>query len=82
MPKSIAVLPLDNLSPDPESDYFSDGMTEDITTELSKIGDLKVIARTSAMRYKGSDKGLREIAEELARISHTKRKKDSPLCYK
>ena len=63
--KSIAVLPLDNLSADPENAYFADGITEDITTELSKIGDLKVIARTSAFRYKGSDKSLKEIAEEL-----------------
>ncbi len=63
--KSIAVLPLENLSADPENEYFADGITEDITTELSKIGDLKVIARTSVMSFKGSDKSLREIAREL-----------------
>ena len=63
--KSIAVFPFDNLRPDPENEYFSDGITEDITTQLSKIGDLIVIARTSVMRYKDSEKSLGEIAEEL-----------------
>jgi serine/threonine-protein kinase len=62
---SIAVLPLDNLSGDPEQEYFSDGMTEAIITELSKVGSLKVISRTSAMRYKDTDKPLPEIAREL-----------------
>ena len=63
--KSIAVLPFKNLSPDKESEYFCDGMTEDILTELSKIGDLKVISRTSVMQYKNSTKSLREIGKEL-----------------
>ncbi|MCI0615261.1 tetratricopeptide repeat protein, partial [bacterium] len=45
--------------------YFTDGMTEDIITQLSKIGELKVISRTSIMQYKNSNKGLREIAQEL-----------------
>ena len=62
---SIAVLPLDNLSGDPEQEYFSDGMTEALITELSKVGSLKVISRTSAMRYKDTDKPLPEIAREL-----------------
>jgi len=62
--KSIAVLPFANYSEE-EGDWFSDGITEEIITHLSKIGDLKVISRTSAMRYKGSDKSLRQIAEEL-----------------
>ena len=63
--KSIAVLPLANLSGDPEQEYFADGMTEQLTTDLGQIGALRVISRTSAMRYKGSDKKLPEIAREL-----------------
>ena len=62
---SIAVLPLQNLSGDPEQEYFADGMTEALMTDLAKIGALKVISRRSVMRYKGSDKPLVEIAEEL-----------------
>ena len=63
--KSIAVLPFDNLSPDPENEYFSLGITEDIITQLSKIPDLRVTSRTSAMRYQDSEKSVREIAREL-----------------
>ena len=63
--KSIAVLPFRNLSTDPENAYFADGITEDVLTQLAKIGELKVIARTSVMRYKDSDKPVREIAREL-----------------
>ncbi len=62
---SIAVLPLTNLSNDIEQEYFSDGMTEALITDLAKIRALKVISRTSVMRYKGSDKPLPEIAREL-----------------
>ena len=62
---SIAVLPLQNLSGDPEQEYFADGMTEALMTNLAKIGALKVISRSSIMRYKGTDKSLGEIAEEL-----------------
>ena len=62
---SIAVLPLKNLSGDPKEDYFAEGMTEALITDLSKIGALRVISRTSAMRYKGVDKPLKEIADEL-----------------
>ena len=62
---SIAVLPLENLSGDPEQQYFSDGMTDELITELSKISALRVIARTSVMRYKGTKKSLPEIAREL-----------------
>jgi len=54
------------LSPDPENAFFADGMTEDILTQLAKIRDLKVISRTSVMRYKGTQKPLREIAAELS----------------
>lgn len=63
--RAIAVLPLENLSRDPEQEYFAEGMTEQLITDLSKIGALKVISRTSSMRYKGTNKSLPEIAEEL-----------------
>lgn len=63
--KSIAVLPLANLSPDPENEYFSDGLTEDILAQLSRIRRLKVISRTSVMQYKKTAKNLREIGREL-----------------
>ncbi|HWP83225.1 MAG TPA: protein kinase, partial [Bacteroidota bacterium] len=63
--RSIAVLPLDNLSRDPEQEYFADGMTEALITELSKISALKVISRTSAMQYKGVKKTIPQIAREL-----------------
>ncbi|HVP56614.1 MAG TPA: protein kinase [bacterium] len=63
--KSIAVLPLMSLSPSKDDEYFSDGITEDIITQLSRIGDLRVISRTSVMLYKDSKKNLREIGREL-----------------
>ncbi len=63
--ESIAVLPLQNLMGDPQQEYFVDGMTDALITELSKIGALRVISRTSVMRYKDSDKALPEIAREL-----------------
>ncbi len=63
--ESLAVLPLDNLSDEPNQEYFSDGMTEALITELSKIGALRVISRQSVMQYKESDKSLPEIAREL-----------------
>jgi serine/threonine-protein kinase len=63
--ESVAVLPLQNLSGDPEQEYFADGMTEALITDLAKIGALKVISRSSAMRYKETDKPLAEIAQEL-----------------
>jgi TolB-like protein/tetratricopeptide (TPR) repeat protein len=62
---SLAVLPLQNLSADPQQDYFSDGMTEALISSLAKIRGLRVISRTSVMQYKGSKKPLREIAAEL-----------------
>ncbi|MCH8025120.1 MAG: hypothetical protein IIB43_10500, partial [Candidatus Marinimicrobia bacterium] len=64
-PKSIAVLPFANLSDSQEDEYFSAGVTDDIITHLTKIGDLKVISRTSAMLYKDSPKSLQVIADEL-----------------
>src|SRR5712692_5335352 len=63
--RSIAVLPLQNLSNDPNQEYFADGMTDALITDLAQIGSLKVISRTSTMRYKKSDKTLPEIAREL-----------------
>jgi len=63
--RSIVVLPLENLSGDPSQDYFVDGMTDALTTDLAKIGDLRVTSRMSAMRYKGTKKGAPEIAREL-----------------
>ncbi len=63
--ESIAVLPLGNLSRDPEQEFFADGMTEELITDLSKIGALKVISRTSVMHYKGTQKTVPEIAREL-----------------
>jgi TolB-like protein len=62
---SIAVLPLENLSHDPEQDYFADGMTEELTTALAKIGALRVTSRTSVMQYKRTKKSLPEIGREL-----------------
>jgi serine/threonine protein kinase len=63
--ESLAVLPLENLSRDPEQDYFADGMTEALISELSRISSLKVISRTSVMRYKGTRKSLQEITQDL-----------------
>ncbi|MCH7574430.1 MAG: hypothetical protein IIA59_04810 [Candidatus Marinimicrobia bacterium] len=63
--RTIAVLPLDNLSGDPEQDYFVDGMQEALTAELSKISALRVIGRTSTMSYKANLKPIPEIAAEL-----------------
>ena len=62
---SLAVLPLQNLSGDAGQDYFADGMTEELITELSRLNAMKVISRTSVMRYKKSSKSLPEIAREL-----------------
>jgi TolB-like protein/DNA-binding winged helix-turn-helix (wHTH) protein/Tfp pilus assembly protein PilF len=63
--RSIAVLPLENLSHDPEQEYFADGMTEALTTELAQISALKVISHTSVAQYKGTKKSLPQIAQEL-----------------
>ncbi len=63
--RSIAVLPFENLSGDPEQEYFSDGMTETLITELSKIAALRVISRQSVMQFKGSNDSLPEIARKL-----------------
>jgi TolB-like protein len=63
--RSIAVLPLENLSRDPEQGYFADGMTEELITNLGRISALRVISRTSVMQYKGTKKPLPQIAREL-----------------
>jgi serine/threonine-protein kinase len=63
--KSVAVLPFLNLSADPENEYFADGITEDIIAQLSKIRALRVISRSSVMRYKSREHSLREIAAKL-----------------
>src|SRR5580692_7805988 len=63
--RSLAVLPLDNLSGDVSQDYFSDGMTDELITELGQISELRVISRTSAMAYKGSHESLPRIARDL-----------------
>jgi len=62
---SLAVLPFENVSRDPAQEYFADGMTEALISELARLKALRVISRTSAMRYKGSQKALPEIAREL-----------------
>ncbi|MFC1529796.1 protein kinase [Gemmatimonadota bacterium] len=62
---SIAVLPFTNMSADPENEYFSDGITEDIITQFTRIRDLKVVSRTSIMQYKDTDKSIKEIGREL-----------------
>jgi serine/threonine protein kinase/TolB-like protein len=65
-PRTVAVLPLVNLSGDPAQEYFNDGMTEEITSRLSRLAGLAVTARTSAARHKGSPRSAREIGAELA----------------
>jgi adenylate cyclase len=63
--RRIAVLPFENISPNPNDAYFSDGMTEELISTISKISGLQVIARTSVARYKGSKKSIDQIAREL-----------------
>jgi TolB-like protein len=63
---SVAVLPFTNIGGDPQQDYFSDGITEDITTELSRFSELIVIARNSAFQYKGKAVDIRQVGRELA----------------
>jgi TolB-like protein/DNA-binding winged helix-turn-helix (wHTH) protein/Tfp pilus assembly protein PilF len=63
--ESIAVLPLENMTGDPTQEYLVDGMTDALTTHLAQIGQIRVISRTSAMRFKGAKKTLPEIAQEL-----------------
>ena len=62
---SLAILPLENLSADPEQDYFAEGMTDELTTDLAQVSGLRVISRSSAMHYRHTQKTLPEIAREL-----------------
>jgi TolB-like protein/DNA-binding winged helix-turn-helix (wHTH) protein/Tfp pilus assembly protein PilF len=64
--RSLAVLPLENLSGDPSQDYFADGMTDELITALAKNHNLSVVSRTSAMQYKGVQRNVRDMARELA----------------
>ena len=64
-PPTVAVLPFDNLSDDPAQEYFADGITEDLITDLAKISGLVVIARNSAFAYKGRPADVQEVAREL-----------------
>ena len=63
--KSIIVLPFENISPDPDQDYFSDGLTEEVISDLSTIPDLLVISRSSTMTFKGTRNSIKEIAEKV-----------------
>jgi DNA-binding winged helix-turn-helix (wHTH) protein len=65
---SLAVLPLENLTGDPSQDYFADGMTEALITDLGKIGQLRVISRTSVMKYKGTEKSDAATAKRRFRL--------------
>jgi TolB-like protein/Tfp pilus assembly protein PilF len=64
-PTRLAVLPFTNMSPDPTDEVFADGLTEEMITELSKLPGLRLIARTSVMRFKGDRRGISEIGREL-----------------
>jgi TolB-like protein/tetratricopeptide (TPR) repeat protein len=63
--KAIVVLPFENISPEEESDYFCDGLTEELNTNLSRLHNVRVVSRTSSMRYKGTSKDVRTIGKEL-----------------
>ena len=63
--KTIAVIPFENISPDKETDYFADGLAEELIINLSRIKDVNIIARTNSMRYKGSNKDISTIGREL-----------------
>ncbi len=63
--KAIAVLPFDNISPEKESDYFSDGLTEELVANLSRLKNMRVVSRTTSMQYKGTKKDIKTIGREL-----------------
>ena len=62
---ALAVIPLENLSRDPEQEYFADGMTDALITDLAKMGSIRITSRASIMRYKGTKKGIKDIGREL-----------------
>lgn len=64
-PMLLAVLPFDNISPEKDTDYFSDGLTDELITNLSKLSEIKVVSRTTTMLYKGTKKNTKTIASEL-----------------
>ncbi len=63
--KAIAVLPFNNISAEKESDYFSDGLTEELIMNLSRLKDMRVVSRTTSMQYKGTNKGIKDIGRDL-----------------
>jgi serine/threonine protein kinase/Tfp pilus assembly protein PilF len=63
--KAIVVLPFNNISAEQESDYFSDGLTEELIMNLSRLKDMRVVSRTTSMQYKGTQKGIKDIGREL-----------------
>ena len=63
--RRVAILPFGNISPDPSDEYFAEGMTEELTAAISQVHELRVIARTSTARYKGTSKSVSEIGKEL-----------------
>ena len=75
MEKTIAVLPFQNFSDKQENAYFADGIQDDILTNLSKIGDLKVISRTSVMGYRGQDEERSANRQGAWRLCHSRRKR-------
>jgi len=66
--KSIAVLYFENMSSDPESDYYCAGITEDILTDLSKLDELKVVSRTDVLPFRGKQVNIRQVAEALGQL--------------
>ena len=73
--KSIAVLPFDNLSRDPDNAFFAEGVQDEILTRLAKVADLKVISRTSTQRFKSAPSDLREIAKTARGHEHPRRQR-------
>jgi hypothetical protein len=69
IPKSVAVLPFEDLSDDPDNSYFAEGIQEEILTRLVKIGDLKVISRSSTQKYKSAPDDLPEVGKQLG-VAH------------
>ena len=63
--RRIAVLPFSNMSPDPNDEYFADGLTEGLIATISKIREVSVVSRTSVMQYRKNPKPIRDVAEEL-----------------